>query len=247
MKKKTRPKSGAAAKSPSVTLAGDLALQPSDRRALNRADLVDAQAISGRRGAPKARAKAAALRREVEAGIARRIEDRALAASIAQQVALEAARFGEPVDQVERSGAIRLKSRDGLKTLHVSGGLTDAQLLAGQAYRQCYEAQGAGLRGARYGDEPKGGKGNAAAAELQRAYLLARLAQFDRAICAACPKGHALLIVRQVAGEGAPLTSRSDSGAARRSKLAGLIKGLTAIAAALPVSPRTKPLRIGAT
>jgi len=240
MKKKAKQKSGAKGDRRSP------ALESSDRRALTKADLLEAAAEKGRKGAPRMRAQASAIRRDLEARLAARNEARALAASMAQQVALEAARSGEGVAVVERSGAVRIKSRDGLKSMHAAGNLDDDLAQAGLAFRLCYETAGSALRVARHGDQPGGGRGDADAAELLRAYRLARLAQFERALQLRDASGYTLAVVRSVAGEGRPLVTIDASGASKAKARKALIGGLAVVAACLPLSLKAKPLRIRA-
>lgn len=164
-----------------------------------------------------------------------------------------------------RAGSgMRLQSRDGLAALHKSGALTDIQVKAGLAYRLCYEigeqALGSCLgrvgegRGARDWSQlsiAKTAEGELSlirsAADLQRAYAVARLNQMERAVFGladidgrvwvAQPDGHELGALRQVAGEGSTINSLcGSSGHARAVTKAALLRALDAIAGVLRIT-----------
>lgn len=137
-------------------------------------------------------------------------------------------------------GQVRLRSRDGLVSLNDTGSLTDEELKAGLAYRHCYEAAAGGLRSA-LGQTEGGGRSlpvgfalrNAAA--LQRAYVMARLAQMERTVGAEMLDGRELTVLRMVAGEGRTLSSLAAGGNAKVANLSALRRALASVARVLPV------------
>lgn len=137
-------------------------------------------------------------------------------------------------------GQIRMKSRDGLVSLNDSGAIDDAMLQAGLAYRQCYETAAAGLRSGLANPEGGGRAMNAGfalpgAAALHRSYVMARLAQMDRAVAAITIDGREVQLLRQIAGEGHTLTSIAAGGNAKAANLKALRAALTAVARVLPM------------
>lgn len=149
---------------------------------------------------------------------------------------------GERVSAFNDAGAKRIRSRDGLGSLHTSGAIDDAAFNAGMAYRYCYEQASTGLRSglANAGGVP-GGKDFARdpalgrdRAELHRAYVMARLAGMERAVAKLTKDGNALIVLRLVAGEGHTINSISTSGALRQSHTAALREALAAVATVLP-------------
>lgn len=101
------------------------ALTPADLKALKAADEVEAKAVKGKRGAPSIRAKASRMRSAVGDALIARADARRADLRLAQTVELDAAREGEPADQVLEAkrgqGLKRLRTRDGLKLLHERG------------------------------------------------------------------------------------------------------------------------------
>lgn len=156
---------------------------------------------------------------------------------------IEARARGEKVETYNDAGAKRIKGRDGLAAL----ALPEQELSFGLSYRQCYDVAVSGLKSSLNPDAGGGrafvpGLGPRDQAALRRAYLLARLAQFDRAI-AQCGvgDGRELLAVRLVAGEGRTINSFAIGGQARKVYTSALRDGLAVVGEALRVRP---PLRI---
>ncbi len=140
-------------------------------------------------------------------------------------------------------GQIRMKGRDGLVSLNNSGGtngITDAMLQAGLAYRQCYEATASSLRSGLANPEG-GGRAISAGfqlpgkAALHRAYVMARLAQMDRAVAAVTVDGREVQVLRLIAGEGHTLTSLGAGGNVKAANLKALRTALVAVARVLPI------------
>ena len=164
----------------------------------------------------------------------------AVAVGLRETVRLEARRTGEPIAPVPKQGPLRLKTRDGLMSLHASGSLSDGDVEAGLAYRLCVEHAGAGLRSALAmsqggGGRSQGGFGPRDKAALMRAYLMARLDQMERAVNAAAQDGRELPALRLIAGDGRTLTSITAAGNAKLAYLAALRRALAAVASVLPV------------
>lgn len=141
---------------------------------------------------------------------------------------------GEKVSVFNADGARRIKGRDGLAMLREKDSVSDAQFKAGMAYRYCYEVASAGLRsGLATAGEGRGGKGGDGA-DLHRAYVMARLAQMERAVAAAAQDGRETIVLRLVAGEGRPVRSIAAGGHARTLDVEALRRALTAASKVLP-------------
>ncbi len=144
-------------------------------------------------------------------------EQAEIAAGLVETVALARAR-GEHVEI--DGGALRISSRDGLRSLRQGGHITDAHYAVALLYRAGFEARGRDLRAAslepgRVGGNGGGGHDNDrfVAARLRRARMLDFVARADRAVAMAlADKPMALRLLRSVAGEG---TSLSVWGAGR--------------------------------
>ncbi|EDX81456.1 hypothetical protein BBAL3_2613 [Brevundimonas sp. BAL3] len=176
--------------------------------------------------AQRAVASAASIRAVVEA--------EALRSRLTDTVRLEALRTGEKVQRLPASGPVRLKSRDGLVSLHTSGSLDDDEVRAGLAYRMCWEAASAGLKSSMANGERVSGGARGDALDIKRAYLMARLNQMERAVGAIMQDGRELLALRLIAGEGRTLTSLASGGNAKVAQLAALRRALAAVASVLP-------------
>lgn len=190
--------------------------------------------------------------REIAPGLERAAADAAVKAA-----AELAAREGRDLSSTDKrairrdfgvtmeKGRVRLRSRDGLASLNDTGSLTDDELKAGLAYRHCYETAAGGLRSA-LGQTEGGGRNVPVgfaprdAAALQRAYVMARLAQMERTVGAEMHDGRELTVLRMVAGEGRTLSSLAAGGNAKVANLAALRRALAAVARVLPA----KGLRI---
>lgn len=164
----------------------------------------------------------------------------AVTAGLRETVRLEAARTGEHLAPPPKDGPLRLKTRDGLMSLHSSGSLNDGEVEAGLAYRLCVEHAGAGLRSALAQTEGGGGRSHGGfgprdKAALMRAYLMARLNQMERAVDATAEDGRELLALRLIAGDGRTLTSIVAAGNAKLAYLAALRRALAAVASVMPV------------
>tara|TARA_R110002124_G_scaffold173690_5_gene341340 strand:- start:6911 stop:7675 length:765 start_codon:yes stop_codon:yes gene_type:complete len=137
-------------------------------------------------------------------------------------------------------GQIRMKGRDGLVSLNTAGRIGDDLLQAGLAYRQCMEVAASGLRSGLANPEGGGrtmvaGFALPGAAALHRSYVMARLAQMDRAVAAITVDGREVQMLRMIAGEGRTLTSIASGGNAQVAALKALIAALTAVARVLPI------------
>lgn len=168
-------------------------------------------------------------------------EAEAVRAGLKETLRLEAARTGEKVGRIPAEGSVRLKTRDGLASLHASGSLTDDQANAGFAYRLCFEAARSGLGCSLPSDVAvdKGERGDAG--QLAVIYKMTRLNQMERAVGEVIEDGRELLVLRLVAGEGQTLSSLARGGNAKVAYLRALRRGLDAIAAIMA----PKGLRIG--
>lgn len=173
----------------------------------------------------------------------------ALREAVADRVeAVERCRLGGEAAKVLTStergleGYVRATSRDGLTALYHSTALTPVQVKAGLAFRMCYEAAGKGL-GSGLGNAGEGGGSRKvaalgrSAAELHRAYVLARLNQMERAVGAELVDGRELHALRMIAGEGHTVREvAGSSGHARAATTAALARALDAIARALRIT-----------
>lgn len=181
----------------------------------------------------------AARRRRIEACAKARAELHALTASIHQTAELAEQR-GEDVERTP--GRVVIQSRDGLASLLKSQALTADQVRAAQAYRMCAEIAAAGLKSQlaeRSGSPRQVRDLERSRAELHRAYLMARLAQFERAVARIGGRDRRELTVLQlVAGEGHTINSLGASGGARDVNTKALRRALDAILAVMPVRPQ---------
>ncbi len=137
---------------------------------------------------------------------------------------------------VER--AVRMKSRDGLRTLFESGSLSIAQYDAAKVHRAGWELSGRGLKIANY--EGGGGRQSTAQvyfgrtkAEVQRGEAIGKMVQIERSM----PDEETRTLLRQVAGEGMTLSAIFRSGHARTKALARLKDALNLAVEALKKSP----------
>ncbi len=141
---------------------------------------------------------------------------------------------GEGVEPFNSEGAIRIRSRDGLSALYLSGAIGEQCFRIGVAYRLFFEAVGsAGLRSQLADPDRvrKSGLNAAPAAALFTAYVGVRLTLAESTIQKADVTGRMLHVVRGVAGQGNPITSMGK-GNARAANIKALKAGL---AAAQPV------------
>lgn len=134
-----------------------------------------------------------------------------------------------------RNDAMRIKSRDGLATLHAKAKITLRQVTAGYAYRRRWEAAHRGLQSVL-----RSGGGSASPAAIAAANTRAASWELERSRCDTAVvlrvRTHpdALAIMRRVAGEGEALTSVVGNG--RRFEY-----GLTALTYALDVAANVLP------
>lgn len=166
-------------------------------------------------------------------------------------------------DRVAGAG-LRLSSRDGLVMLHRSGTLTDALAKGGLAFRLIHQSVEAALgsclgrvgegRGARDWSQlaiAVNSEGELelmqSAADLHRAYVVARLNQIERAVFGLPditgrvwlenPDGHELGVLRRIAGEGHTVREVAGaSGHAREVAKAALVRALTVVAGVLRIT-----------
>ena len=158
--------------------------------------------------------------------------------AFAGQTAAAAQAAGAEVVQFNDAGAMRIKGRDGIASLLDAGSLTQNQLQAATAYRFCLEFTSKGLKSAL---DQRGPSSTVLAdlsrshAELQRAYLMARLRGMEMAV-ARIMGGDAreLSVLRLVAGEGQTINGISRGGHARKLNLDALRRALDAVAKAKP-------------
>lgn len=136
----------------------------------------------------------------------------------------------------------RADGRDGIALLHKSKTLTDVDAKAALAFRLAYTAAVKGL-GSCLGRAGEGGGSRKmaglarSAAELQRAYLMARLNQMERAVGDILQDGRELHVLRMVAGEGQTIREvAGSSGYARAQTTAALVRALEAIAKTLRIT-----------
>lgn len=191
-----------------------------DLKALAAADLVEAQAVKGRRGAPSIRAAAAKMREAVADRRAAAHEARRGALRLEQTVALDAGRegvaSGEVVERRRGQGQVRLRTRDGLKLLHERGGLgadrvEAARLLAvGLRYRDLYELAQASLKSClAVSDRVSRGERTLwadAMAAHRRAALANQVRRIEARVATAAGPD-ALEVLRKVAGEACTVRS----------------------------------------
>jgi hypothetical protein len=166
----------------------------------------------------------------------------ALMAEVREREALRHDGNPRKLASFDRGGFIRASNRDGLASLHRSGSLTDGQAKAGLAFRLCYQASLSGLGSClgKAGEGTGGGRISglaSSAAELHRAYLLARLNQMERAVGAALVDGRELHALRLIGGDGKTVHELAgNSGHARDAYKAALVRALDAIATALRIT-----------
>ena len=147
---------------------------------------------------------------------------------------------GEKVVAFNDAGAMRIRDRDGLAALTGTGQITKDQGEAGEAYRYCAEFASAGLKSQldyRVGSAALRDGNNIglrSAAALQRAYVLARLAQMERAVAAITRDGRELVVLRYIAGEGHTLRSLGEGPNSRKANLEALKRALDAVGTVLP-------------
>jgi len=183
---------------------------------------------------------------KVEAGrIATSVRDELRSDLLAVVKAAEAR--GEKVSVFNDAGARHVRGRDGIASLAKARSLNDDEVKAALAYRYCYEQAASGLKSV-LGAAGEGGGGTTrvpfgvrSAGELQRAYVMARLSQMERAVLARQVTGLELSLLRHVAGEGNTLASAGAGGKAWGVRLDALRRALAAIGSLLPSSG----LRIG--
>lgn len=133
--------------------------------------------------------------------------------------------------------------RDGIELLFKSKTLTANDVRTALAFRLAYHAASTGV-GSCLGRAGEGGGGSRkmagfarSAVELQRAYLLARLNQMERAVGEALLDGRELHALRMIAGEGHTVREVAGSSGAQRAYVtAALVRALEAIATALRIT-----------
>lgn len=165
--------------------------------------------------------------------------------ALAETRALEAARGV----RLERTAAgLRLNGRDGLEMLRTSGRLGPVQEAAGLTYRRRFEAaqprQASSLAVAPGG----GGRGAAEAVALRLARARREVARMEAAVAAryagpgcAASAADALMVLREVAGQGRSIRSLAASGARRdrlTRRLGEALETLAAIAGGVGAQDR---------
>ncbi len=133
---------------------------------------------------------------------------------------------------VEALGAkpLRISSRDGLATLFEARAITAHQYGAGRAYRVAFELASAGLKIANLnptgvgGGKQHAGLAARSAAELQKAYVLARLRQIELAVAGLGARE--LRVLRMIAGEGFTVRELGGGGNSREANTAALRRAL---------------------
>lgn len=232
-------------------------LTPADLKALKAADAVEAKAVKGQRGAPSIRATASRMRSSVGAAVAARGEARRADLRLAQTLELEAAREGEPVDQVlEVKRGVkqkRIRTRDGLVLLHERGAFhprddkgemrrdmaarIEAQRLlsAGERYRDRFEVAQASLKSCLAvadGVKPSPTLFVQAIAARRRAALANQVRLLEIAVVTQAGED-ALYALRMVAGEARTVNSITTSGHRRSLLTAALVRALAVVAGIL--------------
>lgn len=151
--------------------------------------------------------------------------DGALAAAVANARAR-----GERVKRFNDAGAYRIDAADRVASMAMSGTLTDAEVLAALAYRQCFvgatRSLGSSLANAGNGG---GGGGLAGAARLHQTYLRLRLDKLDQAIGAMSRSQRELKVLRAVVGRDESLRSLGSGGDTKKANLAALKRALAKI------------------
>lgn len=143
-------------------------------------------------------------------------------------------------------GEIRMRSRDGLLSLHSTRAIDERLVKAGLAYRHVYEGASSGVASGMgaLGGAPGGSrkvvdlssltleelKRARSKAELHRAYLMVRLNGMERAVAAAIVDGRELLALRMVVGEGRTVRSLTGGGKAATQYASAVKRALDAIA-----------------
>jgi hypothetical protein len=179
-----------------------------------------------KRGAQVLRRLEAALRVDETAESVRRgLED---------TVALERGR-GEKVDVstcAGSAGRIRIRSRDGLETLHRSGAIDPVQFRAGMLYRDLYEAADPerDLRSQmrdldRFG-AGRGSSGTPEARQERRLRLAGAMAAVEEKVRRADRDGRALRALREVAGHARCISHFSPGGGGQAAYRRGLCTAL---------------------
>lgn len=171
------------------------------------------------------------------------VEVRAELQAALVEVTASALARGESVATFNDAGAKRVKNRDGLANLAETRALDALQAKGGMAFRLCYEASSSGLGSVlgKIGEGRGCGKRAAlaarSAAELHRAYMLARLNQMERAVGAAMVDGRELHALRMIAGEGRTVWDVAGPGRRERDAYkAALVRALDAIVKALRIT-----------
>lgn len=180
----------------------------------------------------------AALAQDAQAGLA---VGRLGPVDLKAQVAAEFD-VGQKVDRTIPGLPFQAGGRDGLLALHRSKTLTDTDLKAGLAFRLAYEGASRGI-GSCLGRAGEGGGSSKvaglarSAAELQRAYLLARLNQMELAVGGELQDGRELHVLRLVAGEGRTMREvAGSSGHSRALATAALVRALECVARVLRIT-----------
>lgn len=233
------------------------ALTTSDLAALKRADLVEASAVKGKRGAPGIRAQASRMRDAIGLSVAARSEARRADLRLAQTVELDAAREGVAVDEVVEvrrgSKVKRLRTRDGLVLLHERGAYHPRNnrgevrrdmaarieagrlLAAGERYRARFEISQASMKSCL--DVADGVKASPtlwmqAIAAKRRAALANQVRVLDIAVVTQAGE-EALYALRMVAGEGRTVRSLTSSSRRRETLTAALVAALGVVSGAI--------------
>lgn len=173
---------------------------------------------------------------------AERAEAEAIRGGISETLALEAGRVGVEQPALPKAGPV-LAKRDGIATLFKAGSLSVGEVQHATAFRMAFEAGQGGLKSC-LGDLGSPGRtvrvtevgADRSKAELQRAYLLARLGQFERVVRAVNGEA-AWEVLKAVAGEGRSIRSLGDTGRAKAARLALLKGALGTVAAVLTRLP----------
>ena len=233
------------------------ALTASDLAALKRADLVEASAVKGKRGAPGIRAQASRMRDAIGMSVAARAEARLGDLRLAQTVELDAAREGVAVDdvvEVKRGSKVkRLRTRDGLVLLHERGAYHPRDgrgevrrdmaarieagrlLAAGERYRARFEVSQASMKSCL--DMADGVKASPtlwvqAIAAKRRAALANQVRVLDIAVVTQAGE-EALYALRMVAGEGRTVNGITTSARRRKRLTDALVAALGIVAATI--------------
>lgn len=222
---------------PNEAVAFLLGEEEKARAALRTAQVQVARAAAdGRRDFKAEEAARGALERvrgledKIRKARARQIDSAWSAQALAETRLLARSR-GEDVELVEEKGEVRtrIKSRDGLRSLHGAGSLTDQQLAKGLTFRERFEAAHAskvagGL--AMLGGGRAASSDPAIAAAARNARLMMELAGIEKVVALGKRGPFRLKVLRDIAGQGRCVHEFATGGDAKRRLKTLLVEAL---------------------